>query len=333
MKIHYLIPDRFGLFNLELPPSMKNKGGGASAKVQRVIEALGQYYEVVVTDSMPDEKADCILTDPIWFRFQEFHSPEYLYKMVEIYENYPARLKILCSTELALLELPYEARERIVQASSVVSTPCKWLSGLYNVHGITNVRLCDPVPSIFYNPNEKKTVSVVGMSLISSIKNSERILEIFKALEGKSIKRIYIGSADLWGEPNRYSIALEDAIRSNCDTFYRNLHQRGVATELMNVGAGIFDTYHDTGSESNLEALMSGVVGLYGSHGLWAERPGVHGLETADDFVDSLAELTDGFTKPPPKEKRIESEDWALQNCSYDHFLMEWRDLLAHVKD
>lgn len=329
MKLHYLIPDRFGKYDLDKRPSADHPGGGLATKARRAIEAWNLFYDAEATEELYPYLTT-VIVDPSWFRWRG--DSKEIEDCVLEYERHPATTKILYSTEISLLEIDVSLRNRIVEASSVVTTPCEWLRSMYQTQNIESVHLCDPVPEeVFYNPNSAKTVSVVGMSRISTEKNSEMVLEVFKQLEGKQIERIYIGSADLWGSKDKIDSDLEHQIRNNCDTFHRNLSQPELAKKLESIGCGIFDTYHETGSESNLEASMAGVISFYGTHGLWDERPGIKGLYTVDGFVEAIAQETNNFRRPPLKSHRQKAEQWALDNCSYDQFLTEWKEVRKYA--
>ena len=305
-------------------------------KAQRAIEALNFFYDVGVAEAIAETlNSELILVEPLWFRtrgHQELISIE-IETAVEAYEQHPCDIKILYSTELSLLDIPPPLRDRIVDASTIITTPCKWLEGMCQMQNIQSMRLCDPVPeSIFYNPTMPKDVSVVAMGRISTQKNSEMVLEIFKRLEKHPITRIYIGGADLWGDKTATDAGLEYDIRENCDEFHYNIPQTELAKKLSTIGCAIFDTFHDTGSESNLETNMSGIVSFYGTHKLWQERPGVRDLHTADEFVEAIRRETNNFQTPPNDENRKQTEQWALKNCSYEQFIQEWRQVLSHAR-
>lgn len=337
MKLNYLIPDRFGKYDLNAVPSKQNPGGGMGTKAQRAIEAWSRFYDVMQTENIETCLADApLVVEPLWFQYRGHQNLSFVGDIeiaVEAYERHQSKIKILYSTELLMLEIPTPLRHRIFKASSVVTTPCKWLSGIYEMQGIHSLPLCDPVPeSTFYNPDTPKTLSIVAIGRISTDKNSEKVLEIFKALKDKPIKTIYIGGSDLWGHTNAIDSQLEREIRANCDEFHHNLSQHELATHLSSISCGIFDTYHDTGSESNLEACAAGIVSFYGSHGLWQERPGIHNLYTVQDFVDAIAKHTQDFTTPPAAEDRRKAETWALTNCSYNQFMKEWQEVLKYAR-
>ena len=307
-----------------------------ATKAARAIEAWQAFYNVEATESLAEiGKTELLIFEPLWFRtrgHQKLLSID-IETAVEAYEQHPCDLKILYSTELSLLDIPPPLRDRIVDASTIVTTPCKWLEGMYQMQNIQSMRLCDPAPeSIFYNPTMPKDVSVVAIGLISTQKNSEMVLEIFKRLEKHPITRIYIGGADLWGGKTPIDAELERNIRENCDEFHYNIPQTELAKKLSTIGCAIFDTFHDTGSESNLETNMSGVVSFYGTHKLWQERPGFRDLQTADDFVEAIRRETNNFQTPPNDENRKQTEKWALKNCSYEQFIQEWRQVLSHAR-
>ena len=298
-----------------------------AVKAKRAIQAWSGFYVVNVISQIDDALSpEFLVVEPYWF----WEQPD-MEDAVTNYEKAKSLYKILYSSELTLLEIPTTLRHRIVNASHVVTTPCDWLSGWYTMQDIDSIRLCDPVPeSEFYRPDTTKTMSVVAMGRISTDKNSAKVIDIFQALKDEPIRTIYIGGANMWGDSDIVDEKLESDLRVVADEFHHNLPQSEIASQLSKISCAIFDTFHETGSESNLECCMAGVTGFYGVHGLWDERPGIRGLESVFDFVEALRYTTDGFSRPPVERKRI--EQWALRNCSYTQFLEEWKGVLAHVR-
>ena len=327
MSLYYLIPDRIGKYDLEQKPSSHNHGGGLAVKAQRAIQAWSAFYTVNVIAQIYDALSpEFLVVDPFWFQSQ----PD-IEVAITNYEKARALYKILYTSELTLLEIPAKLRHRIVNASHVVTTPCDWFSDWCTMQSINSIRLCDPVPeSMFYRPATTKIMSVVAMGRISTDKNSAKVIDIFRALKDEPIRTIYIGGANLWGHSNLIDEKLESDMRVVADEFHYNLSQSEIASQLPKISCAIFDTFHETVSESNLECCMGGVMGFYGGHGLWDERPGIRGLESVSDFVDALRYATDNFSRPPVERKRI--EQWALRNCSYTQFLEEWKGVLAYAR-
>ena len=73
---------------------------------------------------------------------------------------------------------------------------------------------------------------------------------------------------------------------------------------------------------------MAGVLCLYGLHGAWADRPGIHGLDSIEDFVDALSAATENFTRLPDSDYFDEARRFAMENYSSETFLKNWSDIL-----
>ena len=331
MKTIYGIPDRFSKYDLNLPVSKSNPGGGIAVKARRVFEAWSQWYDdIEMLESWWDiqERNVYLVIEPLSFIFGREDMP----KIVEAYEKHPAFAKILYGSELSIMHIPYEYRERIFKASDIITTCCQFQERVFYALGIKSIRFCDPVPeTVFYSPHHQKELSVVACGSISDIKQSSKIVDIFTALKGK-IKLIYVGGATLWGTSKIEDDLLESEIRRVSDKFYHNVAQAQVAKVFQRASCGIFDTAHETCSESNQEFLMAGGRAYYGLHGLWDERPGVHDLEDTLSFVSAISAETQEFKVPPMDTKREEAETWALRNCSYTTFMEEWKEILRRCK-
>ncbi|MDE0315362.1 MAG: hypothetical protein OXM61_10700 [Candidatus Poribacteria bacterium] len=331
MKIIYGIPDRFGKYDLETSVSESNPGGGISTKAQRVYEAWNEWYDDVEMVEkwweLTQYPASYLVIDPLSFVF----APN-VEAVIEVYEQHPAHFKILYGSELSILEIPYDLRQRIVDASTFVTTCCKFQEDIFHAINIKSTRFADPVPeNVFYNPKHKKELSVVACGSISDCKQSYKTIEIFKALEGK-MKRIYVGGADLWGDTSQENLRLESEMRHVVEEFYYNVPQSKVAKIFAQAACGIFDTAHETYSESNAEFLMAGGRAYYGLHQLWRERPGVYGLTDPLSFVNAISSETQEFKQVPADEKREASETWALKNCSYTAFMAQWKEIIRQCQ-
>ena len=332
MKIVYGMPDRFGKYRLDQPVSRYNPGGGISTKAQRVFQAWSEWYDVEMVEPWwkdMDPRA-YLVVDPLSFRF--IPEDTELGQVVEAYERHPAPFKVLYGSELAIMCLPFEERTRIFQASTLVTTCCDFQEGLFQALGQRSLRFCDPVPeSVFYNPLHEKELSLVVCGSISDCKQSFKVVDIFKALKGK-LKLIYVGGADLWGQTFSENERIATEIRRLADEFHYNVSQAEVARIFARASCGIFDTAHETCSESNQEFLMSGGRCYYGLHALWEERPGVHGLEDALSFVSAISSETQAFKALPVPRYRAESETWALEHCSYAAFMQQWKEVVRQCK-
>ena len=156
-------------------------------------------------------------------------------------------------------------------------------------------------------------------------------MEIFRALKAHPIQTVYIGGAALWGDARWQDKAIEREMRVVVDEFHGSLAQVPLSRAIASMACGLFDSFHDSCSASNLEALMGGVRCFYGLHGCWEHRPGVHGLNTVQEFVDALAQETDGFTRGPDENHAAAARAWALENYSQHRFLDDWMGVLQYA--
>ena len=340
MDLVYWTVGRYVNYDPLKPPGVLNPGGGFPTKTAMLREVWNDFYRTGITEhpaAYPE--ASILVVEPIWFRLRgsdlgDLYTPD-LEMAVSEYEKYSAKIKIVYATEFAFMKLPRAYRDRIVGCSSVVTSCCPYQRGLFDMLGIPTSPLCDPISDVwFYHPEIQKELSVFGMSHISSNKNSQKVVEVFQALRDKPIKKVYIGDAALWGRRNmnREGKRLEKEIRKVADVFYESVPPVELGQILGGLSLGIFDTFHDTASFSNIESLMSGAVCLYGLHGAWEGRPGFHNLDTVDDFVGCLARLTDDFTCLPAKEYVDQARAWAVENHGVYRFREDWSKLLNILK-
>ena len=336
VNIYYVTTDRYSHFMPNVKPSTAHPGGGMGPKTLNAIETWKRYYTVDVgQDINAYQNVDVLVVEPLWFRlhgkFEYLDTPD-LEEVVQQFENHPARAKVVYQSEFSLLKMPKHFRDRVVDAASVVTSNCEYQRQMYEMIGIESIRLCDPQSQdVFHHPNVPKQLSVVAMSRISTQKNSKKVVEVFKLLKDTPIQCVYVGGADLWGFARKQDKKLELEIREVADTFHHNLTQIPLGKTLATAGCAMFDVFHDCCASSNLQALMAGCYCFYGLHGLWAERPGVHDLDTPQDFVDAIAKATKDFTAPPAKKHRIAAEKWALNDSSCEQFLRDWEEVYQHA--
>ena len=338
MSLHYATLDRYSLYDPVEPVSSKNPGGGMGAKTLNAVNTWKRFYDVLASEDL-DSDASILVVEPLWFRLRsrsgaladELVTPN-IQDAIEAYKQHPAKIKVLYTSELALLKIPRSERDEIVSLSSVVTTNCRFQKMLYEMYNITTMPLCDVTdPLAYHHPNTKKRLAVMSMGRISATKNSLKTAAIFEALAGK-IERVYFGGASLWGYADSQDSFIESQLVQHCDAFYNNVTDSEVSRGLEGIAIGIFDTFHDCCSTSNLQSLMAGCYDFYGLHGLWAERPGVHNLRTVSDFVDAIEKSTDGFKSLPDLKHRTKAEEWGMKHTSPDCFLRQWEDIVRYAR-
>lgn len=338
MKIDYLVPDMYVSFDIE---SKRNAGGGMQPNVNARATALASRYEVNVVSEIDQLSADFCLVESLWFAKPWWHAgiktqeaydvliADYAKKLDAFYET-PSTKLLVCS-ELEIARIPWWSRVKFDHYFAGIVVNCRYLWNIVKALGMTPIGyLNDCIDPYLFKPGEKE-LSVIFVGALKHIKNPYTIIEVFEKLQDTGIKRICVGSAEIWSNEKRYEdTELAKDIRDCTDVWIQNASYVETAYHLSSAAIGINDTWHDVSSRSNQELLMSGAVSVAGKHPIFEERPGIHGLKTADAFVEAIEDLTDGFTEIPYK-KGIESRQWALDNLSTDVFLKQFEEILRSI--
>ena len=336
MHVFYLTVDRFHEYQADLPPGNKNPGGGIADKTLFVLDAWRCFYDVGVGENIEDSfDAEILVVEPLWFRLRGgltglLEAPN-LEEAVTAYEQHPAKTKVVYCSEFGFIKLPKEFRDRIIEASSVVTTNCDYQENIFRMFDIETERLCDPIDESIFHTEGPKALSVMAMGKIGPDKNSEKVIEIFRKLGEYDVQRIYIGDASLWGPAGRLGKRLQREMQSVVDVYYPNLAQKPLSDAIAPIACGVMDTFHDSCAASNIIMCMGGVMCFYGLHGTWEGRPGVGGLDTVGDFVAAIHDATDGFKEIPAPAHFQAARDWAVNNYSQQQFLKEWGGIRKNV--
>ena len=332
MDIFYLTVGRYHQYNPKLPPGKGNPGGGISDKTVAVLKAWRRFYQVGVSERIADyPNASILVVEPLWFKLRgglhnHLQAPD-MEEAVREYEEYDAEFKILYLSEFSFLKIPPVYRKRILAAATVVTSNCAFQRQFFAQLGIETKQLCDPVDvPVNIQSTLEKTMAVCALGRISTVKNSGKVIEIFQALKDLPVETVYIGDAALWGESAEEDKILEVEMRCVADKYYKNQPFASLLKLLGGYSCAIFDSFHDSCSASNLAALMMDVRCFYGLHSCWRERPGVHQLDSVENFVDALKRETADFSKIPKGDAA-----WAVERYSLDAFLRDWSTLLAEI--
>lgn len=335
MVIDLFTNERFSGLNILAQRGHENSGGGMACLMNVYKAYLSDTYKVRVCHEVEDLRSDLCVVDVCSIPFStksrgyrettERRADEFLSHR----ENNPNSTKILMCAEKTLLRLLPETRKKLLQSADAIVVTCPYLWDLFKTIGIVPTSfLCDGIDDDIFRPAPKE-MSVVGVGGLKYIKNIDFIHKAFMMLKGK-IKRIYMGSAELWGDDGRKEDRdLLPKIQACTDAYYPNASPVQVAYIVNHAAFAINDTWHDCSSRANEEQLLAGVISIHGNHPLFNGRPGFH-VDTPEEAVAKIAELTSDFTQMPDPKLHEDARQWALKNVSKDVFKQQFEEVMRY---
>ena len=335
MKIDYLIPDMYIDFDIESP---RNAGGGMIPNIHTRANVLRERYDVRLIHTPEQIESDFCLIESLWFSlgrdWEHGLTPaemkaKHASRLDALFET-PAKKVVTCC-ELEIARIPWWSRAKLKHypLGIVVNMPYLW--NICKAIGITPIGyLGDAIDPYLFKP-AKKEMSVVAVGALKHIKNPYLLFEVFEKLKDTGMKRIYIGSAQIWSNESRpEDMVLSKQLQGVVDVWIQNASYLDTAYHLSTAGIGINDTWHDVSSRTHQEMLMAGVISIGGRHSVFVDRPGIHGLKTADAFVAAIREITNDFSEIPSDLGQAHRQ-WALENVSTDTFNEQFSTLLRNT--
>ena len=324
MHIDILVPKAIVGFDAQKPVGDSNAGGGMGIKYARVEEALLHRYPSVSRISRLDKvTADVVMIDPTLFVWGTTVPTVAELQELEI------PFSLLSCEEQTIMGLPNRNRRDLVKSSTWITHNGVYLRSMLRSCGIYQSQfLCAPVPEHLFYP-AKKVPRIVAIGQVSWEKNTEAVIDIFRALQGSGIETVYIGSATSWGLSDYFETTslrhrLEDSLREVTDVFLGNVSQQEVARWLNTSMHHLHVAHYDTSCQNQQEAALSGCI-LWGlTHPLSAERPVFWFEEPL-----ACAEAIRGYTYDAGRAEEIHRH--ALAKWSYAAFLNQFDKLMMEV--
>ena len=317
--IDYLVPHKYLDYDLNRAPGLENPGGGVATKIQRVFEVANQRWYMSLISEIEECRAPVLIVEPLWASVGSKPLEECVEALAAYFEAQKfIEQKILYCTELDILQWPNGVRQKFLELFDVVTFCCDYQRGLFRAYNISScVCLCDPVPERVFFPASQKERLVVGVGKISWKKNSEGLIELFRMLSDSKYESVYLGGVTMWGDSeSEYNSDLERELRAVTQHYVGNVRQQDVAYYLSRAAFFVHAAYHDTNSESQLEAALSGCVTLALGHPTMRGR----GDFTELGDVRSMADAILGFSDEDIRAAGVRSRSWALERCSYEVF-------------
>ncbi len=322
--ISYLTCGKWHDYDLNQRPEHQGFGGGMAVKTQRVVEALGRQYYTQLTDNIEDIDAPVVVVEPLWFKLFEEDKSIHWEKITELGKLADTKTLILMCSEFELMRWEAPFRDGVVNTFDKITCNCQYQANIFSYHDIVpDGIVCDPIPiDVFMPPHEPvKENSIVATGHVSWIKNIEKVIETFKRFQDKGISTTYIGSANLWGKPDKNdpSLQLEAELRSVTDNFNPSLSQVEVARTLQKNKFGLWMSTHECFGQGYAEKMATGQPVIAGKHGLKAER---HCSDTADD-IDLMIADEEKYSAVSTWNRQ-----WVKDNLSYEVFLKQFAGVL-----
>lgn len=292
-------------------------------KTYRTLEVLRQVYPKTRGISSAHEiTADTVLIEPLRFTMADDN-------IIEELEQVPAKKVLVCS-EFAMLRLPPAERRRILAMASAITANCEFQARLFRYIDVkVDGLLCDPIPDNFCLPaSPSRSNSVVACGNIAPNKNSEGVIEVFRALEGVC-ERVYVGSASLWGSGNRAGDKLQQRLYAVCDRVVEDATPSEVAVEFQQAKVGFWCAYHDCFATSVHEMLKCGVPVISAPHGLSQELPVVVGNSIAEQ-VDKIGVILDSSDDEYAANSQ-QLAAWGEKRASYQTFQQQFQGVLRKI--
>ena len=320
-------------------PSKQGGGGGIHVKTYFMKEVLESGYPTsrLISDSAEIE-ADIVIIDPIRFAMDtdDFDRD---YETVDMLlaglESSKAK-KILTCTELSLMRIAPEVRHELLNICHATTASCKFQNQLLRCIGIyTTHILRDAISDIYCSPvrwSDRKN-QVVAIGQISWEKNAQRLIEIFKALKGKT-ERVYIGSHSLWHQAYKsdsfaVSAGLQEELYDNCDIVVPECTIQDLAKILYKAKFGVWVATHDTTATGPMSMLRAGMSVMAAPHGYAQEIP-VRIRSGLNAQVNGIKKMINTHDETMDRQSRYAS-DWCEKNVSYPAIINQLDSVLKTV--
>ena len=338
--IDYLTHPKYLAYEPSILPSQQScRGGGMHVKTWCVLDALKDIYPRTrgISDSSEIE-AETVLIEPLRFALpimdtddhnRDYETNEMLLEGLKAHNG----RKVLFCTEFSMMRIDPALRAKILKVCDVVTASCNFQRNLFKYININaNHILRDPIPPICFGTTDHKTrrPDLIATGNISWQKNSQQIIEVFKALKN-IVHRVYIGSASLWYDTTDDPVQqrLEDEIQKHSDLVIKECNLQQIATRFQESRFGLWVAWHDTTAVAVHQMLASGMLITAANHGLASEIPvwTASGVKKQVQAVTQLVATSDETLEL--QSERVST--WAKQNVSYTAFYDQIQQVLKAI--
>ena len=303
----YISPEFFGNYHVNFPITQSHLSNGMRTRMSALHYALQVPIITDISEASGDLLVEPFAIKPRIEDRDNFSKNEWDVKswreIEESYVNqiceYPGKKFLICS-EMEVLRWRGAMRKKVLSAMSSVFTTCDYQEGLLNALNIPSKRLPEPINEYLFFPTQKNPRQIVSTGAANHPKNTEMLIEFYRALKGKGYHRVFIGGLTLWSNIKeqareslfRYNAELMRELKSVCDEYHEASPGTKVARIFSESEFYVNFAFHEVGCRSVLEALMSGCGVIWGEHPLGNELPVSCMAKTTEDAVSALESHT-----------------------------------------
>ena len=325
--IDLMFPLYLTAYNPYEKAGVNNPGGGMSTKLLSVMNVLSQRYLVNVVESFDAVSSGILVIEPLTPRMLNLDIDVWLQELRAVNAK-----KVLYCSEMEVVRWSPNTLLEVLDCVDVVTANTayqKQIIWALSKGECYPLRLCDPIDDTLFRPGQVKAPRVFSAGRVSKDKNSDFLATAFseiKSLMGEGVETAYYGSATLWGEAEPEEIGIEHKLADTVDVYRAGMPRNELASLFGESLIYLAKSKHDVYSSTHVECLASGCVTVAGGHPLYAERPGIAGLDTAKDFAKAVQELLDA-------EDQLEtlcedSRNYVIQHCGFSAFLSQFNAVL-----
>ena len=322
----YTSPEFFGNYYVNFPITQSHLSNGMRTRMSALHYALQTPVITKISEATGD-----LLVEPFAIKprvedrdrlSEKGWNPKDWHEISESYVDeiceYQKGRKFLICSEMEVMRWQGNLREKMLSTMEEVFTTCKYQENLLKVVGVNSKRLAEPINESLFYPTPKKTKQIVATGAANHVKNTEMLIEFYRALEGKGYHRVYIGGLTLWSNVKeqaresmfQYNLDLAHELKSVCDEYHDASPGTKVARIFSESEFYANFAYHEVGCRTALEALMCGCGIIWGQHPLGEELPVCCQAETVAEAVSALIENTGKIAVQ-------ELRDYALTHYSF----------------
>lgn len=320
--ILYTSPD-FSQYHLNYPIISSHKVGGIHTKMSTIAAALncGVISDVQgVQDNLIIEPLgvksphsdELHLTPDEWRAIQD--------QRINQIKEYPYR-KILLCTEMELIRWPGETQKSMFEAvNGKIFASTYYHQALFRTVGIDAPVIYEPVNEFLYYPTKKNAKQIITTGTTKHIKNTQMIIDVYRALEGQGYHRVHIGSPIMWdfdwheSKVKKDDMRLYHELEEVCDEFYDASSSTFVAQKMSESAFYLNFAYHEVSCRTACEAIMAGCGVIGGEHPLWKEYPALGSVRTPEECVAVIVKHTGD------KDRVSKMRDYAVSHFGFEAF-------------